>query len=303
MVLQETSIIFSFSHNMNFRSNFFHVDNFYQKLIADLFELSNYGLQMTSFNEFFKKLVLKRTKAESEENKKARIERIASFQINDFSTFRVLDYYEEAKSNYINGCFRSCIICSAIAVDQALKYLLISISDDWEETYWEIETKKIIFAKIIERIQKTKLVSNQVISDTHWLRQVRNEIAAHPMYIGCDFDIKEPNYIVPRTPDIAIWSNKVMLRDFKKLLAFLEPEKRKKFEEEKFSARRNGKILKEISLKDYLKTQDFNSPTFLLWGTVQEAILEELAYDAYVKAVKIINDILSVLENKSNSKL
>ena len=134
------------------------------------------------------------------------------------------------------------------------------------------------------------------------MRQVRNEIAAHPMYIGHDFDIKDPNYIVPKAPDIVIWSNKVMLRDLRKLLAFLEPEKKKKFEEEKFSMRRNGKVLKEISLKDYLKTQDFNTPTFLLWGTVQETILEELAYDAYVRAVKIINEILSVLESTSDSK-
>jgi hypothetical protein len=255
---------------------------------------------MTSFNEFFKKLVLKRTRAESEENKKARIERIASFHIKDFSTFRVLDYYEEAKSNYINGCFRSCIICSAIAVDQALKYLLISISDDWEKTYWELETKKINFSKLIEEIQKTKLISKQVISETHWLRQVRNEIAAHPMYIGHDFDIKEPNYIVPRTPDIVIWSNKVMFRDLRKLLSFLDSEKKKKFEEEKISARSSeGKVISEISLKDFLQSQDYNTPNFILWGTIQETILEELAYDAYVKAVRIINEILSVLESKS----
>jgi hypothetical protein len=32
---------------------------------------------------------------------------------------------------------------------------------------------------------------------------------------------------------------------------------------------------------------------------LQETILEELAYDAYVKAVIIINEILSVLESKS----
>jgi hypothetical protein len=255
---------------------------------------------MTSVNEFFKELVLKRTRTESEESKKARLARIASFSIKDFSTFRVLDYHEESKSNYVNGCFRSCIISSAIAVEQILKYLLISISDDWEETYWEIETKKIKFSKLIEKIQKTRLVSSEVLSDTHWLRQVRNEIAAHPMYIGNEFDLKEPNYIVAQTPDIVIWSNKVMFRDLRKLLRFLDSEKRKKFEEEKISSRSSeGKVLAEISLKDFLQSREFNTPTFILWGTIQETILEELSYDAYAKAVRIINGVLSALENKS----
>ena len=144
------------------------------------------------------------------------------------------------------------------------------------------------------------MVSNQVLSDTHWLRQVRNEIAAHPMYIGHDFYLKEPNYIVPRTPDVILWSNKVMFRDLRKLLRFLDSEKRKKFEEEKISTRNpKGDILTEISLKDFLQSQEFNVSNFILWGTIQETILEELAYEAYVKAVRIINTILSVLESKS----
>lgn len=254
-------------------------------------------------NEFFKDFILKRGRFESQQNKEVRIKRIASFSLKEFSTIRVLDYYEESKSNYINGCFRSCIISSAIAIDQILKYLLISTSEDWEETFWEIEMKKLNFCKLIERIQKTKMVSKEILDDAHWLRQARNEIAAHPMYIGHAFELKEPCYVIPLKPDVGFWSNKVMLRDIRKLLCFIEPEQRKKFEEEKISSRNSsGELITEISLNDFFLRQEFGFSNFIMWGTIQETILEELAFEAYIKAVKIINAVLLTLENKTKKE-
>jgi hypothetical protein len=250
-------------------------------------------------NKYFKDFILKKGRTEEEKNRKARTERISSLALKDFSTFRVLNYHEESKSNFINGCFRSCIISSAIAVDQMLKYFLISTSEDWEETYWEIEMRKIDFHEIIERIKKTNVVPKEILSDAHWLRQIRNKIAVHPTYIGNPFELRNPPYVVPREPEEFFWAIKVMLRDIRKLLQFTEPAKRKEFEESKISSRNaRGEILSEITLKDFLQSQGGDFGNVILWGAIQESIMEELAYEAYAKSVKIINTILSVLERK-----
>lgn len=98
------------------------------------------NMEPSKLNDFEESL--KKKDFETIVNRALRLQRITPLKISSFSTLRIMDYCEEAETSFINGCFRSCIICSALAVEQALKHTLIFRSEDWEETYWEIEVKK-----------------------------------------------------------------------------------------------------------------------------------------------------------------
>ncbi len=81
-----------------------------------------------------------------------RLQKLDSLKISSVPTLRVFDYIREAKLSYINGCYRSCIICSSNAVEQSFMHKLISASEDWEKTYWEISIKGRGFKNIIDMI-------------------------------------------------------------------------------------------------------------------------------------------------------
>jgi hypothetical protein len=236
---------------------------------------------------------------ESSEKRAARLERISTLTVSSFSTLRIIDFYEESKVTFVNACFRSCIISSALAVEQLLKHILISISEEWEETYWEIEMKNLTYNQIISRIQECKIVDKGLFDDAHWLRRVRNQIAAHPMFIGNYFDVDEHNYLILKQPEEVFWANRVMFRDVKKLLRFVDPEKRKEFEEMKVGKKEKiaDGVWEAKPLKDYLKQQKFDLGNFLLWVSLEHEILEELAFEAFRRMVKIINILLPKLNN------
>lgn len=223
----------------------------------------------------------------------SRLNRLASLKLPDFSTFRIADYCEEAKSSFIYGCFRSCIICSAIAAELTLKHTLIFLSEDWEQTYWEIEVKKFSFKKVIEELRRTNDKCTSLLRDADWLRKTRNEIVAHPLYIGNPFEIKQPGTLTPREPELEIWANRIMLRDIRKLLQFVEPDKRKTIEEKTFSKRdTKGKILEEFSVLDYLEQRKpvrYEPFDFTYWRIIQNELIEEIAFQAYRRMIKVLN--------------
>ena len=208
---------------------------------------------------------------------------------------RVLDYCVEAESNFVYGCFRSCIICSAIAVELSLKHALIFSSEDWEETYWEIEVKRLRFSEILNRLGKGTSRLADVLGDANWLREVRNEIVAHPLYIGSFFDMKEPGVLEWKSLERLIWASRTMLKDIKKLLRFVGPDKRKAIEEKPFrKTDAEGKILDEFSVGDFLNLRrrvSYEESDFMYWKVIQNELVEEIALLAYRKMVRIINTL------------
>jgi len=162
---------------------------------------------------------------------------------------------------------------------------LIFLSEDWEQTYWEIEVGKLKFYKIVEKIRAKNKKLSGLLNDAIWLRRARNEIVAHPIYIANPFAVKKKGYIEPIEPELQIWANKIMLRDISKLLRFVEPDKRKEIEEKKFTTKNEqGKIVEEFSVIDYIKQRKpvrYELFDFLYWRSIQNELIEEIAFQAY----------------------
>lgn len=94
---------------------------------------------------------------------------------------------------------------------------------------------KLRFYKIVKRLGRMNRKLSGLLDDAIWLRKARNEIVAHPIYIGNPFVMKKPGYLEFEEPELQIWASKIMLRDISKLLWFVEPDKRKEIEEKKFT--------------------------------------------------------------------
>jgi hypothetical protein len=204
--------------------------------------------------------------------------------------FRLLDYYIEAENSFINGCYRSCIICSEIAVELALKHTLIFRTPDWEETYWEIEVKKLRFSEVIKRLRENKK-QRESLKNADWLRKVRNDIAAHPLYIGSQLTFKESGMLQPKGLEEQIWARNTMVRDLKKLLEFLDPEKRKEMEDKKITCKDDqGRTTEEYSVADFIaKRKDCEITDLFLWKAIQNELIEEVAFVAFGKMVETLN--------------
>jgi hypothetical protein len=230
------------------------------------------------------------------EKQVSRKQKLSPFRISRLvPNLRLLDYCVEAESDFIYGCFRSCVICSAIAVELSLRHTLIFSSEDWEETYWEIEMKKFGFKEILNRLGEKKGKVTEILKDADWLRKARNQIVAHPLYIGSFFDIERPGYLEEKGLERLIWATRTMVRDIKKLLQFVELDKRKAIEEKPISKKtKDGRILEEYSVGDFLnlrRPKRYDYADFLLWKAIQNGLVEEIAFLAYAKMVRIVNTL------------
>ncbi len=172
---------------------------------------------------------------------------------------------------------------------------MIFLSEDWEQTYWELEIRKLNFHDVVRKLEKKKGTLKKSLCDADWLRKARNEIVAHPLYIANPFEMKRKGYLEYREPDLHIWAYKIMLRDIRKLLQFLEPEKRKKIEEKKFrTVDSQGKTVQEFSAMDYItqkKPQPYDIRDFTYWRVIHNEMIEELAFRAYTYLVGIMNTL------------
>jgi len=216
-----------------------------------------------------------------------RKKRLQPLIIPEVATFRVRDYFSEAQDSYINGCYRSCIICSSSAVEQSLIHMLIFNSEDWERKYWELEIKKLTFGDILNEIKKTKIKTlTRFIKDADWLRKVRNIIVAHPTYIA--------DYTELKGNDQIIWANKMMLKDLRKILQFFDAKKRKELEQLPLILKtRDGKTVKESeTLGQFLKQPvKIEVANYFDWWGFQKGLLVHLAFEAYKRMSKVINGL------------
>lgn len=222
-----------------------------------------------------------------------RKQELASLIIPQVPTLRVFDYFAEAEKSYVNGCYRSCIICSSNAVEQSLIHKLITSSEDWEKTYWEIRMEKNTFGKIIEKIERKSKKNKKLktlagcLRDAKWLNRIRNEVAVHATYI--------PDYSELRQTDLVI-ANRIILRDIRHLLQFFNPQKRRQFEKEPLTAKDSqGKILgKSEPLGEFLKNpMKIDSANYFEWWGFQKGLLHQLALEAYERMAIVINGLYS----------
>jgi len=216
-----------------------------------------------------------------------RLQKIEPYRIYSVPNIRAWDYAREAKHSYINGFFRSSIICSSIVVEQSFMHELIGASEDWEETYWRIQVKEMTFGKLLEEVKREKVKKLKVfIKGADWLRKVRNEVAAHPTYISDYFELKDRYQL--------IWANRIMFRDIRRLLHFFNPQKRTEIEKSKLTTKSpEGKKIRESEcLKDFLSNpKKVEADTFFNWWAFETGLLGELALEVYGRMAKIMNGL------------
>jgi hypothetical protein len=171
---------------------------------------------------------------------------------------------------------------------------LIFLSEDWEQTYWEIEVGRLRFKKVVDKLRANRKL-RELLDDADWLRRVRNQIVAHPIYIGNPFVIKKAGTLEFAELDRQIWACKIMLRDLRKLLEFAEPEKRKEIEEKKITTKdAQGSILEEFSVIHYITQQKpvrYEPTEFLYWRVIQNELIEEIAFHACRRMASIMNTL------------
>ncbi|MCW4022949.1 MAG: hypothetical protein NWF02_07320 [Candidatus Bathyarchaeota archaeon] len=185
-------------------------------------------------------------------------------------------FRNEARINFINGCYRSCIFSCASAVERAIKEELIISSLDPEETLWEFEIKRVPFGKLVDKTNRNKKLK-KIREEANFLRELRNEIAVHPLQIP-KFPTATKNHIV--------LTNMMMARSFKKMVKYLDKETRNEILNQKISTKDNI-ILKEI-------LQDPTTPKIeIIWSATQENLLELLAATAFAKMTLAIHRIYS----------
>lgn len=240
---------------------------------------------------------LRKTDLNSLPQRASRLNEILPFKISEVATLRVVDHVTEAEQSFVNGCYRSSIICSSNAVEHSFIHMLITNSEDWEKTYWEIKIKRMTFGKIIEEAYERKIkVLSRFIKDARWLRDVRNAIVAHSGYIaGARAELESPDKI--------IWANKIMLRDLREFLQFFDTQKREQLEKLKLTAQtKEGKVVGESeSLKEILANPvKVEGPSYFDWWGFQRGLLYHLALEVYKRMSKIIKGI-HALENSESS--
>jgi hypothetical protein len=172
---------------------------------------------------------------------------------------------------------------------------LISVSEEWEEAYWEMEMKKPNFSQIIKRLKNSNRDLVETLKDADWLRKARNEIVAHPLYVGNTFEVAKSGHLEMTEFEHHMWASKTMLRDIRKLLRFVEPATRRTIEEKKFTKRDgSGRTLEEFSVMDHLKQRKpvrYELTDFLYWKAIQNELIEEIAFGAYGRMVSVINSL------------
>jgi len=229
----------------------------------------------------------------------SRLKKLEPIRIPSVPTLRVWFFAGEAKLCYINGCYRSSIICSSNATEQSFIHMLIVTSEDWKKTYWQIENRVMTFGQILaemdEQIKRRNLEPlTKFAKDAKWLKKVRNEIAAHPTYVDGSA------YFERSTHDQIVWENKVMFRDIRKLLQFLSPQKRKEMVEtgKLTGVNSEGKVVETRYFKDFLNDPTKIDPhTWSDWEGFQLSILEKLALEAYKRMGKIVNGLVSYIKS------
>ncbi len=176
---------------------------------------------------------------------------------------RMHNYIDEAIKTYMEKCYRSCIFCCSNAVEQAFKKeLIFSENNINKRKSVQKEIEKMAFGGIINEGKKIGFLSD-FINDAEWLKNLRNKVAVHPIYIP-------HGNIGTETPEIAEWRKQSIKKDVETLLPFLDKENQKQ-------------------MRDVLENQKAIEDIFE-WG-LSEDIIQILALKAYKKMKKVLECI------------
>jgi hypothetical protein len=176
---------------------------------------------------------------------------------------RMYNYIDEASKTYIERCYRSCIFCCSNAVEQAFKKeLIFSENNINQRKSVQEEIEKMTFGKIINKGKKIDFLSC-FINDAEWLKNLRNKVAVHPIYIS-------HGNIGTETPEIAEWRKQSIKKDIETLLPFLDKENQKQM----YDVLENQKAIEDI----------------FEWG-LSEDIIQILALKAWKKMKRVLEGI------------
>jgi len=198
-------------------------------------------------------------------------------------------YYEEAEINYVQGCFRSCIFSCAIVIEFLFKHVLIYDSEDPEEAQWRIIIEKWTFGKIIEESKKHPKLK-VFVDDAQWLNDLRNKVAAHPLYIGTSLK----KYFYGENTYKLILFNKNMTREINELLTLLDKDSRDHWMNSEITSEISDKSGKKEIIKEKLMNLLLGDPLnihyrrVLYWAVIGDYILQDLAYEAYKRMAKML---------------
>jgi len=192
--------------------------------------------------------------------------------------FYLWDLLGEAADSYVEGCFRSCIFICAEIVEQMIKHELIKNSKDPEERQWQLEIKRVMFGKLIEEAKKLRELKEH-IDDVQWLKDARNTIAVHPLYVG----------VYEKGDDLQtkIWKNRTMIRNVRKTIEFLDERDRETVLKSELRPESREEFIK---LRDMLKDPT-SDHVFVMWDLLSKDMLEKLALEAYTRMKKIIEGV------------
>lgn len=176
---------------------------------------------------------------------------------------RMSNYIDEAIKTYMEKCYRSCIFCCSNAVEQAFKKELIFLENNVNQRKSvQEEIEKMTFGGIINKGEKINFLPD-FIHDAEWLKDLRNKVAVHPIYIS-------HGNIGTETPEIAEWRKQSIKKDIETLLPFLDKENQKQ-------------------MRDVLENQKAIGDIFE-WG-LPDDIIQILALKAYKKMKKVLEGI------------
>ena len=215
------------------------------------------------------------------ERRAQRLQELAQIQTDGrlFASRREWDYAGEASESYINGNYRSTVFCCACAVDQILKYEYLKVPG---HRYEDIE--KCTFGQMIRKCRHvTSLLP--FLKETEMLNKLRNDIAAHPIFIDLP---------ISSNPDKEIRNQLVLkgINTLVDLVGLLNQEFRNQIEATKLVSEVEGKTYNFGKVIRGLEEMPFNLDGF--WGLLEQDVLRFLANRSWAILKEIAEGLYGV---------
>lgn len=100
----------------------------------------------------------------------------------EFYSRRECDYEREASCSYINGNYRSAILCCACSVDQVFRYEYLKVLGNKYEDLWRA-SRQLTFGQVIQKCESRKVPRlTPFMEKAKLLKHIRNEVAVHPLF-------------------------------------------------------------------------------------------------------------------------
>ena len=199
----------------------------------------------------------------------------------------------EAKNNFVNSSYLSCIFASAASIEQVFKSEYVRNATNKRTAERELikgkekinnrgrpYKMKLDFFNLINECQNLKFKRLKgCFRIAHSLRKLRNKIGVHPLHIET-FETEDSPIEMRR-------KNRTMVRDIRALEKFLNKDYVKEFEDIRINYKNKKGKIKSITFKDILK-DNTNLDKPLVWNIAVDLLSYKLALKAHNDATKII---------------